>query len=566
MSAGRLLILCFSRAGYNVLGYPEYPSLIRGGHNAVQVKVSEGEVRAPEPKHDMLIALNQDAITFHLPDLKEEGVVVYDEHLKCDKGYGVPFSKIAMEEGDVQMKNTVALGSALALVNYPFEIFENVLRDHFGGRKGEEVAERNIRAARRGYEYVKEKGWKHREIKPLSDKRKVIITGNQSIALGAIKAGMKFYAAYPMTPASSILHYLAKVERDFDIIVKQTEDEIAAINYALGASFAGVRSMVGTSGGGFSLMVETLGLAGLSETPLVVVVAQRVGPSTGMPTWTEQGDLRFVLHASQGEFPRAVLAPGDVKEAFLLSAEAHNIAEKYQMPVILLTDKFLSESVFSTEAFKEEVKLERGEVVRETAPQEGRWKRYAITESGISPRIFPGTPHGMHVATSYEHDESGFSSESFVMRVKQVDKRARKVEKLLEETPGPKVYGEGEIALITWGSTKLPSLEALEILKEKGKSAKVIHNTHIYPFNKKAFLEALGDATPIVVENNSTAQFAGYLREQCLIAPKAILRYDGRPFFAENIAEGVERIMKGEEIAVVKEQRDVEYYYPYRFR
>ncbi len=573
MTTGRMLIMCFTRGGYNVVGYPEYPSLIRGGHNTVQVRISDKPINAPVSHQDLLVALNKDAVFYHMKYMSSGGTIIYEEGTDLSKielrddvnMYAVPLMKLTKEAGGShQMKNTTALGVALGLIGYPFEIFEGVLKDHFGKKK-EEIANANIACAKAGYEFVKEK---IKEIKPLSNERKLLVTGNQAIALGAIGGGMKFYAAYPMTPASSILHYLAKLEREFELVVKQTEDEIAAINYALGASFAGARSMVGTSGGGFSLMVESVGLSGLSETPVVITIAQRVGPSTGMPTWTEQADLKFVLSASQGEFPRAVLAPGDVQEAFTLTAEAHNIAERYQMPVFVLSDKFLSESVFSTEPFPK-VEIDRGKIVEELPelPKMSRWTRYALTEDGISPRAFPGTKNGVHVATSYEHDETGFSSESFIMRVKQADKRFKKLEILGKHIPGPKIYGEGDVALVCWGSVKLSAVDTLEMLKKKGINAKVVQITHIYPLNKDAFLKAIEGTKPIIIENNATAQLAGYLKEQCGFEPVGkILRYDGRPFFPENIVEKVEKILEGSKKEVVKEEHDLEYYYPYKYQ
>jgi len=378
MITGRMMIKCFTRGGYHVIGYPEYPSLVRGGHNTVQVRISDTQIHSPKRECDLVIALNKDAIFYHMESMAQGGLMIYDQLIDTSRFklrpdirmHALPLSKLTLDVGGTeQMKNTAALGAALAAVDYPFGMLETLIREELA-RKGEEVIKVNISAARAGYDYVKTGGISFgKQIKPLAEKRRPIITGNEAIALGAVRGGMKFYAAYPMTPASSILHYLIEKERQFSIIAKQTEDEIAAINYAIGASFAGARSMVGTSGGGFALMVEALGLAAMSETPIVVALVQRNGPSTGLPTWTEQGDLRFALHASQGDFPRVILAPGDVQEAFFLSAKAHNLAEKYQIPVLVLSDKFLSETVFSTERFDQsKVKIERGKLVKGALP------------------------------------------------------------------------------------------------------------------------------------------------------------------------------------------------------
>jgi 2-oxoglutarate ferredoxin oxidoreductase subunit alpha len=586
MITGRLMVKCFTRGGYHVIGYPEYPSLVRGGHNTVQVRISDRPIHAPRQQCDIVIALNKDAIFYHMDSMSAGGMMIYDELIDTGKFkiredvrmHGLPLSKLTQEVGGTeQMKNTAALGAALAAVNYPFSMLETLIREELA-RKGEEIIRVNISAARAGYEFVKAGAIGFgKELAPLSDERRLIITGNEAISLGAVRGGMKFYAAYPMTPASSILHYLIEKERQFGIVTKQTEDEIAAINYCVGASFAGARSMVATSGGGFALMAEALGMAALSETPVVVAIVQRIGPSTGMPTWTEQGDLRFALHASQGDFLRVVLAPADVQDAFFLAAKAHNLAEKYQIPVLILSDKFLSETVFSTERFDQsKVKIERGKLVRKPLPAlapMARWKRYAITDDGVSERALPGTPNGMHVGTSYEHDESGFSTESYVMRARQVDKRAAKMKRLLKEMDAPAIFGaadDAEVTLVTWGSMKLPALDALRLLGERGIKARLVSFTHLYPINPRVVRKALRTkGTTIMVENNSGAQFAGILREHAGIKfDFHLLKYDGRQFYAEQIAEEVARLRdagyKGAQRVAVVEKDDLEYYNPQR--
>ena len=578
MVAGRMLINCFTRGGYCVVGYPEYPSLIRGGHNTVQVRVSDRKINSPLHYQDVLIALNKDGIFYHMNDMSEGGIIIYDHLIdvskfqvrKDVKMHALPLSELTKEVGGTeQMKNTAAIGAALALIDYPLEILEGIMRDIFG-KKGDEIVQMNVKTAKAAYDYIKENRIQSKHsIRPLSDSRCIAITGNESIALGAVKGGMKFYSAYPMTPASSILHYLAKVERDFGLVVKQTEDEIAAMNYAIGAGFAGARSMTGTSGGGFALMTEALGLAGISETPVVLVIAQRVGPSTGMPTWTEQGDLNFAMYASQGDFPRVILAPGDINEAFALTAKAHNLAEKYQLPVIVLTDKHLSESVFSTEKFPE-VKIERGKIVKDLPELEPtkRWERYRLTEDGVSERALPGTPNGLHVATSYEHDETGYSTESFIMRVKQADKRMKKLETLLPEMDAPAVYGpeDAEITLVGWGSMKLSVLDALPMLEK----VNFVHFSHIYPMDEKKIRDILGKARKLVMlENNSTAQFAGILKRYTGIDMDFhLLKYDGRPIYPEQIAEELQKLkkagFKGDRNITIWEKEDKEYYNPQR--
>ncbi|MCX6768605.1 MAG: 2-oxoacid:acceptor oxidoreductase family protein [Candidatus Micrarchaeota archaeon] len=379
MVTGRTLAKVFARGGYHVIGYPEYPSLIRGGHNTYQIRLSDTKIHSPVKKNDVVVSLNRNGIIFNRDSINKGGVLIYDSEMdvadvKMPEGvniFPVPLKQIVEQNGlDPRMANTITVGISLGLIDYPMEDFFHLLEKEFS-RKSKEIVDLNIKAAKAGYDYVK-KNFK----------------GHFPIKFKTLKNDGKKIAAYPMTPASSVLHYLAEKERDFNIVVKQTEDEIAAVEYAIGAAYAGVRAGTSTSGGGFSLMVESLGLSALSETPVVVFLAQRPGPSTCMPTWTEQGDLRFALHASQGEFLRVILAPGTVDEEFYLGAEAFNIAEKYQIPVIVMSDKFLSESHFSADRFEPgKVKIERGEIaskLKALKPME-RFERYKLTKSGISP-------------------------------------------------------------------------------------------------------------------------------------------------------------------------------------
>ncbi len=589
MTVGRLMAKCFTRGGYNVIAYPEYPSLIRGGHNTVQVRISDNEISSPTSHNDLVIALNKDAVFYHMNAMSSGGMIIYDQLIDVSKFkvrsdvkmHPLPLAKLTQEAGGTeQMKNTAAVGAALAAVDYPFEFIEKIMRDEFG-HKGEEVIAKNVKAARAGYDYVKSNNMRLNTIKPIAENKKnIIITGNEAIALGAIAAGLKFYSAYPMTPASTILHYLIDNESEFNLVVKQTEDEIAAMCYAIGASYAGARSMVGTSGGGFALMAEALGLAAISETPIVIALAQRSGPSTGMPTWTEQGDLRFALHASQGDFPRIILAPGDVQDCFHLTAKALNLAEKYQVPVFVLSDKNLSETTYSTKKFNQnKMTVERGKIATPAdlpqLPPMTRWKRYTLAEDGVSPRVFPGTPNGMHVASSYEHDETGFSSESFVMRTKQVQKRAVKVKAILQEMEKPEKYGpaKADVTLVGWGSAKTWMLDALKTMEQRGIIANFVNFTHLYPLDPKVVKSALWGAKILVmVENNSTAQFAGLLREIAGVEMDFhLLKYDGRPFYPDQIADEIGKLKQngykttdGQKEIVVVEKDDLEYYQPQR--
>jgi 2-oxoglutarate ferredoxin oxidoreductase subunit alpha len=584
MVIGKSLCKCFTRSDLSVIGYPEYPSLVRGGHNSFQVLVSDNSIHSPIQKTDLVIALNQDAVFYHKDFISKNGAIIFDSKIDAKKFkprsdirlYSMPVSEILEKAGgSAKMANAALLAAALALLDYPCEYLEGVLSDEFK-RKGEDIVKANIAVARAGYQYSKQNfNDFHHSVKPKSKKRKMLLSGNEAVALGAVKGGMKFYAAYPMTPASNILHYLIKNERNFNIVVKQTEDEIAAMNYAIGANFTGARAMTGTSGGGFALMTEALGLAALSETPVVATLVSRIGPSTGMPTWTEQADLRFALHASQGDFLRVILAPGDMEECFQQAAQAFNLAEKYQLPVIIMSDKFLAETMFCADAFDEsKIKIERGKIVKNLPklPRNTRFKRYELTKDGISPRPLPGTPNGLHVGTSYEHDETGFSSEDFKMRTAQVDKRNRKLKTLNRELPGPKLYGPktADITLVAWGSHKLPALDALELLKKDGVKANLLHFIYLFPVDKKKVEKALSKSKKtIMIENNSSAQYAGILKENADVEfDFHLLKYDGRQFFPEQIAAEVKKLAKSKfkgkkEIRIV--EKDYEYYNPQRY-
>ncbi|MFH2105883.1 MAG: 2-oxoacid:acceptor oxidoreductase subunit alpha [Candidatus Micrarchaeota archaeon] len=581
---GRTMGKLFTRGGLNVVGYPEYPSLIRGGHNVYQIDVSDKQIYCPRKTVDIVVALNKDAVLFHKDKINKNGALIYDANIdlagldvrKDVKLYAIPFTKIITDLGaEPMMKNVIAMGATLGLVDYPFEMLKQVLTDEFS-RKGDEIVKKNLDVAKAGLDFIN--ATKHelvKDVKPISKNRKMFLAGNEAIALGAIKAGMKIYAAYPMTPASNVLHYLAVNERKADIFVKHTEDEISAVNYAIGAAYAGVRAMTGTSGGGFALMTETIGMSAIAETPLVVYLSQRGGPSTGLPTWTEQADLRFALHSSQGSFLRVVIAPGDVEESFYLTAECFNLAEKYQIPVILLSDKFLAESQFSADIDQTNVKIERGKIANGLPQLEAgkRFKRYMFTDNGISPRSFPGEPNGMHVASSYEHGETGETTEDFMTRSKMVEKRNdKKIKDLLKDIPLPKVYGakDAEITLVTWGSHKLPVLDSLGLLEKEGIKANAIVFTYVCPLDQKKILALLSKSkVTVMIENNHNAQFAGVLKEETGWEPGfCILRYDGRPIFAEEIVEEIKKLkkakFKGEKRIVIREE-DYEYYSPDKY-
>ncbi len=467
---------------------------------------------------------------------------------RAKKLYPIPLALLAKKAGGTElMRNTVALGATLALLGGELTVLEGVIKDIFAAKK-EAIIKVNLKAASLGFDFAKEsfQPWGKVLAKRKGEKR-LVLTGNEAISLGAIAGGLKFFAAYPMTPASSILHTLAGKAKEYGFIVKHAEDEIAVINMAIGAALAGARSMVATSGGGFSLMAEGLGLAGISETGVVIVNAQRPGPATGMPTWTEQGDLRFMLHAAQGEFPRIVLAPGDVGEAFYLTAQALNVAEKYQTPVIILVDKFLSESHQSVTPFDGgKIRIERGKLlIGQESRRAGEYQRYQFTADGVSPRILLGEEEALSLVNSYEHDEYGYSTEESRMRTKMVDKRAKKLETALAEVPKLEPFGpqEAKLTLIGWGSTKGPIREALRQLGGRFK-VNHLHLSWLLPFSAEAVGQILRQANKtLMIENNHDGQMAGWIREQTGVEIKnKLLKYDGRPFYPEEIVKKVKDI------------------------
>lgn len=561
LNAGVMFARVCKRAGLYVFATAEYPSLIRGGHNHLDVRVEGEDVYAHSKDVCLLVALNQESVEKHCKKILPGGGIIYDPaETKFDPiGHGVPKLRafpiplvdLAKENGGRIMRNTVAMGASIAFSGLDIELFNQVIRENFG-KKGEEIVKSNIAAAKAGYEYAKKSfpdPFRY-QLKAQKVQERLFMTGNEAISIGAIRAGCKFYAAYPMTPASSILSHLATLEKKFNLVVKHTEDELAAIIMAIGASYTGVRSMTGTSGGGFCLMTEGLGLAIQAETPLVIVEAQRPGPATGMATHTGQGDLRFVLHASTDEAPRCIIAPGDVNDCYSDTLDAFNIADKYQMPVIILTDKYLGESYYTAEVFDtENVKIDRGKLMtNEQAAKTEKYLRYKLTDDGVSPRMIPGQPNGMHVATSYEHDELGSEREEEEVRLNQMQKRYKKFENLAKELKNPEIIGpkDAEITLIGWGSTKGPIREAMRILAKQKITANYYQIKYISPLPvdqiKKVFSES---KKTMIIENNYTGLLEGVLFEQAGVKPTYNYhKYDGRPFAPEDIAAQVELELK----------------------
>jgi len=545
-SAGLLLAKAMTRWGYHTFADQDYESRIRGGHNFFRVRASQAHVQAIAEPVNILIAFNKESVDLHRVGVVSGGAIVYDgESIKDVTGAGlvsVPAQKLAEEAGDKLMSNTVLLGAGLGLIGFDLDVLADVLRRFFSGDSGE----KNVKAARAGFDHVL-KGYPNtyaRKLKATNAPQRLVLTGNDAMSLGAIAAGCKFMAAYPMTPTTSIMEYLSAKQKEYGLVVVPAEDEISAINMVVGAAYAGVRAMTATSGGGFCLMVEGLGLAGITETPIVVIEGQRAGPGIGLPTRTEQGDLEFILHAAHGEFPRAVLAPATVEECFWLTVKAFNLADKYQMPVLVITDQHLASSYAAIETLDlSGVTIDRG--VLYDGKAQGVYKRHAYTESGISPRAFPGKPGVLVVTDSDEHDEAGHLTEDADTRTKMMQKRMRKLYGARKEIAPPHLYGSkrAENMLIGWGSTYGALKEAADMLRKQGVSVDVLHFSELWPFPAEPAADAMSNAQrTFVVENNATGQLAHLIRRETgRAATASILRYDGRPFTPAGIVRAVEK-------------------------
>jgi 2-oxoglutarate/2-oxoacid ferredoxin oxidoreductase subunit alpha len=552
--SGLILGKTLFNAGFKVFGYSEYPSLIRGGHNLYQLNISGKNVYSATKKIDILVALNMETVELHESELNSGGFLIYDG-LKLNKKdfkdinlIDIPLTDYAENAGHILTRNVVSLGAVMYALGLDLKLFNQALAHEFGS-KGDKVVKMNEKAARAGYEHIQKSKITNFGLKPLNEKNldnSYIMTANEATAYGMIQAGCKLYSAYPMTPATSIMHVLAQKSREQDLVVHQTEDEISAIGAAIGAATTGVRAATGTSGGGFALMVENLGLAAMTETPLVIIESQRTAPATGLPTWTEQGDLQFMIRASHGEFPRYVIAPGDAEEAFYMIQEGFNLAEKYQVPVIFLLDKLLSESDYIMESIdKDRIKIKREGILEDSEVEKMKdFKRYELTKNGISKRALPGQEGGVHVINSDDHDEHGFSIEDSESRIAMMDKRYKKVEHMLAEIPEPKLYGpkNADLTVVGWGSVKGAVVDGLDGVGE-GEKVNFLHIAYVWPFPTKRVKKVLEGAKNILlVENNKTGQLGDLIRQETGIEIKnKFLKYDGRPFFREEVVEEINK-------------------------
>jgi 2-oxoglutarate ferredoxin oxidoreductase subunit alpha len=563
---GDIFAKIFSRRGLHLNAYNAYQSIIRGGHTFLTIRTGPEKVTNMGDRIDLLIPLNQDAMDRHLGLLTGGAACIYNaDTIKpgaAAEGVALcplPVSKLADISRNKVAQNTLALGAGLSMMGIGFQSLEEVLSEQFK-KKGDAVVSENVGIAKAGYDYATANFKAFAWPLPMTSTRYAVLSGNTAMAMGGAAAGVKFYCAYPMSPSTGVLHWMASHARKAGIMVRQVEDEIGVVNMAIGAAHAGVRSMCATSGGGFALMSEGLGLSAMMETPVVVIDCQRAGPSTGVPTKTEQGDLWQMLGAAFGDYPRAIAAPLDIGDCFKIIPEMFNIADRFQCPGIVLSDLLESEGRLSVDPKDLDFApvVDRGELIT-TAPADsgsngdGPYKRYKITESGISPRAVPGVPGHTHTAASDEHDEDGvLISDEFTNPTKRrnmMEKRMRKVAGIEAAVPPPTLSGppDAEVTLIGWGSTNGVIAEACEILNEQGISANHLQIRWLVPLHGDAILDILKNARhTIIVENNYSGQFARYLRSETSFVPTGHIRkYDGEPFMPHHIVEAVKEQLGG---------------------
>lgn len=545
---GELLVKTFAQMGFFVFSHQDYMSRIRGGNNFYQIRISDRPIHSSLRALDLLLALNQESVQIHRGNLRPEGMVLYDSTEITlplgEKTLGIPILQMAKEAGGAIYGNIVATGAMLGMLGYELSPFQTVIKRSFG-KKGEEIVERNLKAASLGYEYAKREclTCSFEICGPLREEKR-LLGGNEAIGIGALLSGLKFYSAYPMTPSTGILNYIASRAMEFGVIIEQAEDEIAAINMALGASYGGVRAMTGSSGGGFALMVEGLSLAAMTETPIVIAEVQRPGPATGLPTRTEQGDLLFVLFTGHGEFPRVCFAPGNPEQAIYLTNKAFDLSERFQIPAFIISDQYLADSLWTIGPIDEgrlvyhDYRLRKADTL---------YKRHRLSPDGISPLAIPGLVEGIVVTDSDEHDEDGHIIESAEIRKQMVQKRLlNKLPLIRKEMKGPIYIGgrDPKLVLVGWGSTLGVLMDAVEILNKKIPTG-MVHFSEIWPFPPKEelkVLETLKGRPLVAIENNATGQFAYLFRAETGIEiPHKILKYDGRPFFSDELSEEVQR-------------------------
>jgi 2-oxoglutarate/2-oxoacid ferredoxin oxidoreductase subunit alpha len=545
-TVGLLMARACHRAGLYVMAVNDFESRIRGGHSFIQLRISDRPVHGPARKLHMMVALDERTYRLHQPELTEGGLALIPkenadtiaQHHRCKM---VDFEGVAKKAGSSILANTVAAGTCLALLGAPFDLFENILKSTFD-QVGEKRLAQNVQAARYGYTAAEDEIFKWSWRWAMTSPKGRLIDGAQAAAFGALAGDCRFSAFYPMSPATGIIQRLVDMAQTVPLVIEQAEDEIAAVNMVIGAAFAGVRAMTATSGGGFSLMTEGLGLAAITETPIVIVNAQRPGPATGLPTRTAQADLQFVIHASQDEFPRFVFAPGTPFEAFSVTARAFELSERFQVPAIILMDQYLNDSLFVAEESFEAPETVASFTIADDLEDPAGYRRYALTDSGISPRALPCNGPALVKVCSDEHDEKGHITEDAEIRDAMVTKRFAKLTAMRKEIRPPEVIHAGsDILLVSWGSMRGAMVEAVNRLRADGINCGGVHIVDLWPFPDAALSEILEKVTQFfVVEQNRSAQLGQLIRQQtgCKYTD-AVLKYNGRPMSAGEITDAI---------------------------
>ena len=569
-STGDILARLFARRGLHLNAYNAYQSIIRGGHTFLTIRTSDGPVRCMGDQIDIFIPLNQDTMDRHLRLLKAGASVIFDSD-KLTPGTAAagvhlcPMPMTQLTGGNKLAANTAALGAALQMIGFEAEPLEAAIARQFK-KKGDAVIAENVGIARAGYDYAAAT-FRPLPIKlPKPGNGQAIVTGNQATAMGGAAAGVKFYAAYPMSPSTGVLMWMAAHARQLGIMVRQVEDEIGVMNMVIGAAHTGCRALCATSGGGFALMTEAIGMSGMIETPIVCVDVQRAGPATGVPTKTEQGDLWQALGAGQGDYPRIIVAPANQLDLFQTIPELFNLVDQFQCPGLVLADLLISEGTASVDPADLDfnVKIDRGELILPNghgAPDnpgagynDSTYLRYKNTASGISPRAVPGVPGHIHIAATDEHDEDGtLISDEFTnphKRRMMVEKRARKMERVVAQIAPPQLVGpdRAQVTLVGWGSTAGVIREAVEKLaSEEGIVANQLAIKWLVPLHVEEITRLLARSKKIIiVENNFSGQFARYLRSETGIAAHGHIRkYDGEPFLPHHLVEAVKEQLAG---------------------
>ena len=551
----QILARCLKLSGFHVFATKEYMSRVRGGSNSTQIRISSKRASAYLDRIDILIPFHQGGIKHVEKRITPETIVLGDKEiiskdspLEVKEFIDIPFSKIASDIGGRIYVNTIAAGVVLGTIGVEQHFLTNFIREFFS-KKSEDVIKRNIDAIKKGYEVgtqILNSGkieFTIRSSPRIKDEN--LLNGSEAVGLGALAGGCKFLSSYPMSPSTGVMVFLSQQMEDFDIVVEQAEDEISAINMAIGASYGGARSMVTTSGGGFALMIEGVSLAGMLEIPVVIHLSQRPGPATGLPTRTEQADLELALYSGHGEFPRIILAPGNLKDAFFLTQKAFNLADKYQIPVFVLTDQYLIDSLMNLPLLDISDTRDENHVVK---THKG-YKRYELTEDGISPRGIPGFGEGLVGVDSDEHDEEAHITEDLILREKMVDKRLKKLDSIKKEIVPPELVGSSnyKVLITGWGSTYNVVREALQELGREDIS--FLHFKQVYPLYEGTRDYLQKAQKNIIIENNATSQFGKLIKLYTGMDIEAkILKYNGLAFSVEEVAAEIKKILGKEKV------------------